>query len=494
MVRELRLNLPTGIPLSRVWKHLLFAVLVGFAVRLFLIWQHPREWTDSFVYEELARNLIDHHVYGVFLDGKLTPLDIRVPGYPVFLAGVYLLFGRSPLATMLTQVVIDLATCILTALLASLIAPEASRERVFVAALWLAAMCPFTASYTAVVVTEILATFLTAAALVLLVKVYENQGQDREPASGGGMRQLGTVVFGGLLVGLATLVRPESPLLLVAVGLLLLMRWWRPTDWLKLLRSSTLLAVGLAAPLLPWAVRNWHTLHTVEFLTPRYYAMPGDYVPRGFYAWTNTWLVRMRDVHQVFWKVGDDPIPIENVPNSAFDSPEERKRVAMLLDQYNPITTLTPEVDHAFAELARERTARHPLRTYLWIPLRRSVTIWLTPRTESFFQENAPVPFSITVAMALVNVFYLGLALVAAWRWRYLPGVLLLVTFVVVRTAFFVHVETPEPRYVLVCFPTVLALGALVWAVPAEARGNVRIQNGVHLCQSYPTGADGRSS
>ncbi len=453
--------MPTGIRLSHVWKHLVFALLAGFALRLFFVWQFPREWADSFVYEELARNLIDHRVYGVFLDGKLTPLDIRVPGYPVFLAGVYLLFGRSPLATMLTQAVIDLATCALTALLASLIAPAASRKRVFVAALWLAVMCPFTASYTAVVVTEILATFLTAAALVVLVKGYQNQ--DRGPGWRGRMGTFATWLWGGLLVGLATLVRPESPLLLVAAGLLLVVRWWRPSDWMKLLGSSTLLAVGLAAALLPWAMRNWHTFHKVEFLTPRYYAMPGDYVPRGFYAWTNTWLVRMRDVYQVFWKLGDDPIPIENVPNSAFDSPEERKRVAMLLDQYNPITTLTPEADEAFGELARERTARHPLRTYLWIPLRRSASIWLTPRTENFLQEDAPVPSSTTVVMALVNVFYLGLALVGARRWRCLPGVWLLVAFAVVRTAFFVHVETPEPRYVLECFPAILALAALVW-------------------------------
>jgi 4-amino-4-deoxy-L-arabinose transferase-like glycosyltransferase len=459
-----------------------FAILVGFALRLFLIWQFPREWADSFVYEELARNLIDHHVYGVFLDGKLTPLNIRVPGYPIFLASVYLLFGRSPLATMLTQAVIDLATCVLTAWLASLISPKASRRRVFVAALWLAATCPFTASYTAVVVTEILATSLTAAALILLVKAYQNRGQDLEPASGREMGNLAPWFGGGLLVGLATLVRPESPLLLIAAGLVLLMRWWRPTHWLKLLRSSALLAVGLAVPLLPWAVRNWDTFHAVEFLAPRYYAMPGDYIPRGFYAWTNTWLVRMRDVYQVFWKLGDDPIPIENVPTSAFDSPEERTRVTLLLDQYNPITTLTPEADRAFGELARERAARHPLRTYVWIPLRRSVSIWLTPRTESFLQEDAPVAFPITVAMALVNVFYLGLALVAAWRWRYLPGVWLLVTYLVVRTAFFTHVETPEPRYVLVCFPAVLALAALVWAAPAETRDHVS----VHHSTAFP--------
>ena len=43
---------------------------------------------------------------------------------------------------------------------------------------------------------------------------------------------------------------------------------------------------------------------------------------------------------------------------------------------------MTPEIDRGFADLARERTARHPLRTYLFVPLGRVATLWFTPRTE----------------------------------------------------------------------------------------------------------------
>jgi len=73
---------------------------------------------------------------------------------------------------------------------------------------------------------------------------------------------------------------------------------------------------------------------------------------------------------------------VEDVPARAFDTPEEKERVAMILEQYNNDLTLTPEEDAAFAQLARERTARHPLRTYLWLPAARAVTIWFTPRIE----------------------------------------------------------------------------------------------------------------
>jgi len=44
------------------------------------------------------------------------------------------------------------------------------------------------------------------------------------------------------------------------------------------------------------------------------------------------------------------------------------------------------------------------------------------------------------------------------------PAVAFLALFIVLRTAFLITLETPEPRYVLVCFPALMALGAQVFA------------------------------
>jgi len=52
------------------------------------------------------------------------------------------------------------------------------------------------------------------------------------------------------------------------------------------------------------------------------------------------------------------------------------------------------------------------------------------------------------------------LALAAAWMFRGNPGVLLIVLFVTIRTGFLTQLQTCEPRYVLVCFPALLALAA----------------------------------
>jgi hypothetical protein len=65
-----------------------------------------------------------------------------------------------------------------------------------------------------------------------------------------------------------------------------------------------------------------------------------------------------------------------------------------------------------------------------------------------------------------VNGIYIALALAGAWVARRRPGCALLVVYCVVRTLFFARfVETPEPRYVLECFPAVIALGAQVFAL-----------------------------
>jgi anti-sigma-K factor RskA len=67
-----------------------------------------------------------------------------------------------------------------------------------------------------------------------------------------------------------------------------------------------------------------------------------------------------------------------------------------------------------------------------------------------------------------VNVFYVGLGMWGAWKlWRYSgaqAAVAVLIVYLIVRTAFLTTMETPEPRYVLVCFPALIALGAqMMW-------------------------------
>src|SRR3984885_10053503 len=454
------------------------AAVSGLALRLYLVLKFPVTDTgDGPFYIELAWNWLKNGVYGFPVYGKLTPVDMRVPGYPAFLASVFAFAGQSTKAAMIAQIFVDLATCFVIALIAARIAPEGSRRRVALGGLWLAALCPFTANYTAVILTETLGIFFTALAILVLLQTVpgsKDMNGAVMPARRGAFLS-NPWFLGGLVAGFGTLVRPETPLLLFAASLVLLAKWWRPVDWRKLVRAGLLMAIGLILPLIPWAARNWRTLHDVQFLAPRYSELPGEYTPLGFTAWANTWMWRFRDVYLTQWKVNEEEIVIGELPAYAFDSQDEKERVADLLDEYNEALTIDPNLDQGFREIARQRTERSPLRTYLKIPALRTLTLWFTPRVELLPSSGHLWPvreewqddrrdFLVTLGLTAVTAIYLLLAVAGAWVARRRPGVALLIVFCIVRTLFFARVvEKPEPRYVLECFPAVIALAAQVF-------------------------------
>src|SRR5450755_1955969 len=316
-------------------------------LRVFFVLKFPvTDSGDAPFYIELAWNWLKNGVYGFPVNGHLTAVDMRVPGYPAFLAAVFAFAGNSPRAVMLAQAVVDVAGCFLIALIAARLAPAESRRRVTIAGLWLAAPCPFTANYSAVVLTETLVVFLTALAILVLLETDLGRSMDRAAspflANNFFANQFLASRFltnhwflAGIVVGFGTLVRPETPLLFVAAGLVLVVKWRHPGDWPKLARAGALMGFGLLLPLVPWAARNWTVLQDIQFLAPRYSELPGEYTPLGMNDWTNTWLWRFRDVYLVTWKVNVEEISIDDIPARAFDSPEERARVEALLEQYN---------------------------------------------------------------------------------------------------------------------------------------------------------------
>ncbi|MGC1491866.1 MAG: hypothetical protein WA798_10895, partial [Candidatus Acidiferrum sp.] len=202
--------------------------------------------------------------------------------------------------------------------------------------------------------------------------------------------------------------------------------------------------------------------------------------PYGFMAWERTWLFRIKDCYLVPWKLNGEEINLDDIPQRAFDSAEEKERVGAILEQYNQDVTLSPEEDAAFGRMARERKARHPLRTYVGLPVARGFTIWFTPRIELLpfsgdvfplreAWQNDPIDQSVTAGFFLLIVLYVGLAGWGGLRlWRegaaLRLALVLLVAYMVLRTAFLTSLETPEPRYVLECFPAMLALAGQVFS------------------------------
>src|SRR5215471_3443020 len=216
--------------MKRLFSHPIIAVSVGLAVRLFFVLRFATATGDTGIYEQLAENWLKRGVYGLLVAGQLAPVDMRMPGYATYLALVYWLSGHTGAAArtwvLLGQVAIDLATAALVAVPAGFLLSKGASgaRRARIGALWLSCTCPFIANYAAVPLTEVFATFFCAGALGCFA-LYLRDGGEAEsralPSGGSGesffARSRPGVfgILGAFLVGLGTLFRPETPLLLV---------------------------------------------------------------------------------------------------------------------------------------------------------------------------------------------------------------------------------------------------------------------------------------
>jgi len=474
--------------MKRVLSHPLIALALGLWLRLFFLLKYPASSGDIPLYDEIATNWLKHGVYGMNLNDVLTPVDVRMPGYPAFLALMYALTGHTGEAAqfpiMLAQAIVDLLGCIaigaVTVWLVKIASGAPDSRPAFRAGIWLAALCPITANYSAVLLTESLAICASAISIYFLIRVAESSSEiffpaSRLKASWDKTPEYWAALF-GVSVGAMTYFRPESPIFLVSVWLVLLLFFAKHGQLTRGCKLALLSGIMIAVSLSPWAIRNAVSLHEFQFLAPKDTTLPSEIPPRGFMAWEKTWLYRLSDCYAVTWKLNEENINLDDIPARAFDSESEKGRVAALLAGHNQDQSLAPEEDATFGVIARERTARHPLRTYLWVPFQRVLTIWFTPRIELLPYSGNVFPLkqnweddrqdqAVTVSFFFLNVFYLGLACAGAWKlWngniRTRPALLAIAVYLVLRTLFLTTVEAPEPRYVLVCFPAILALGA----------------------------------
>ena len=444
----------------RNWLFFLLLTIAGLALRLLFVFRFPHVAGDTWIYGDIAKNWLDHGIFGVTDNGAVRPTLIRLPGYPGFLAAVFAVFGREHYtAVMIVQALIDTNTCLVIAGLAL----ELINDRAAKAAYLLAALCPFTASYVAAPLSETLAICCVAHALYYGARGLKALERDElSPA-------LWTLA--GLWSAAAIFMRPDNGLLLPALGLPLLVLLLRKDGKRRAIIAGALLAVISLAPLVPWTIRNWRVFHVWQPLASRYANDPEEFLPRGFNHWVKTWMVDYVSVEEVYWKVSGEPIDPQQLPERAFDTRPEYEKTLDVISRYNQQLYIDPQMDVEFEEIARLREEHNPLRYALWLPFLRTSDMWLRPRTELLEIETRWWEFSrhqeeswFALLWAGLNLFYL----VAAWRgWlRQRPGLagLFVIGFVLLRSIFLSSLENPEPRYVLECFPVVLALAGAAFA------------------------------
>src|SRR5262245_25230703 len=432
----------------RVWFACALLLVIAFGFRLFIALRLPNDNPDDGrVYAQIARNVLEQHVYSHASQPPFLPSFIRLPGYPLFLAGFYAVFGHgNNTAVRIAQAFIDTATCALVALIAFLWVPYEQRKvSAALGALLLAALCPFTAIYVSTILTEVITSFLAVTMCLLATLAFQSTNRKRA---------LLLWTFTGLTAGTAVLFRPDSGLFAAAIGSTIVicalvnkLRDTRVPRWASLTNgffAAAIFSLAFCLVLVPWTIRNQRVFHLFQPLSPAHGEMPGEFVPRGYQAWLRSWISDGRYIGPLLWSLDSAQISMDDLPDEAFDSDEERDRVEELITKYNhppdddaagtpsaptptpqstpaasptpaptPATEsgeeaeesdqpaseeastdveMTPEIDAQFAQIARERIARSPLRYYLVLPIKRAGSLWFDTHSQYYPFEGDLLP------------------------------------------------------------------------------------------------------
>jgi predicted acyltransferase len=395
---------------------------------------------DGVVYAKLATNLLDQGVFSSDEEAPFSPTFFRMPGYPIFIAGVYAVFGEgNNTAVRIVQAVLDTGTCALAAMIAF---AWASGRRMRRAAFWtfvLASVCPIIVIYAATILSETLTTFLMAAMTLTATLALKSKRSARSAL---------WWMLTGLLAGISVFIRPDAGLFALGIGLTLvvttfLLREGERPPWLgrfwEVVWKGALFSLVFLLVLTPWTVRNWRLFGVFQPLSPAHGEMPGEFVAFGYNRWLRTWVDDSRYVEPTLWNLNEKRIDVDTMPAHAFDSPDEKQEVAALLELYNyppgtqkpktadednsdndsgdsdsdsgddngpdnnsaqaddesddqssdesdqgddadvnapQVVKMTPEIDAAFGAIADARIERSPARYYFWTPAKRAGALW----------------------------------------------------------------------------------------------------------------------
>jgi hypothetical protein len=456
------------------------ALTAGLALRLVWVAFFQDFDGDSEVYAIIAKNLLVNHAYA--LDNPFHLTLIRLPGYPVFMAVIFSVFGIDNYnAVCYVQAFIDMGTCLL---LAGFVRDHVSRRAALVT-LWIACLCPFTANYTAVPLTECPAIFCVALGLFAAGRLIRSINTCTSGTRTSGAASRGRIAW--LLLTVAALIcaialRPDGVLLWAAIvpGIWLYTKKDAPKTGL---RSALLCGLLAVLPLVPWTIRNYHVYHVFQPLAPRSAMDPIESPLEGFDRWTTTWEIDYVSLGEIWWRGDSLPIDIRLLPSRAFDNEQEYRETAKLISGYNDVCTIMPELDAGFVctitpaldarfeALAEQRIQRHPLRQYVLLPLARLADMWLRPRIE-YLNDAIPERWwewrlhpgqsLCAAAYGLLNAILLIAAAIGFVR-RKVLFLAMLLAYVVLRCVVLFGMPNAEPRYTLEAFPIVIVAAAVAF-------------------------------
>jgi 4-amino-4-deoxy-L-arabinose transferase-like glycosyltransferase len=211
---------------------LLAIVFIGLVLRLAaIVWFTPPMFSDDIEYVALGRSLANGE--GYLLDGQ--PTAHRPPGYPLFLAASFKIFGDSFVPVRIAQVLAGMISCVLVFVLAR----KFFSERVGLFAAGICAVFPEHVLYVSFLMTET----LFAALLLLFLWLCADEVISWKRG-----------ILAGIVLGIGTLVRPT---MLLLPALVFIVRWCCGGSPRRHFKSLAIIGVSGFVVLLPWLIRNY---------------------------------------------------------------------------------------------------------------------------------------------------------------------------------------------------------------------------------------------
>ncbi len=226
---------------------LLFVLAVIFGFSISFIFRHQNIdptalFIDSMAFKATALNIIEH---GDFSDpDQTTPNNFRAPGYPLWLALIYLIFGSFKFAIPVGIIIVSF-----TAPLTYLIAKELFNEKVALISGLLAAFEPWAVFLTGTIMSEqfFMPVFLLSIYLFIRYLKYDLKN---------------SFYLSALFFGIATLTRPYILYFWCVLVIIAFFKKQKLSESLKITMLATLIFIFIV---IPWAIRNKVVLDTWQF-------------------------------------------------------------------------------------------------------------------------------------------------------------------------------------------------------------------------------------
>jgi hypothetical protein len=422
---------------------------------------------DSYVYLKVAENIFLHGCVSLSdpASGACVPHwgGNQLPGYPAFISGIWMIFGKSILPVLFSQVaIVALASGYLCKVLSRTLNGIFQNSVFLLLVAFLLGASPSLIGWSRAVLTE---TLSIALALWLLAELIASLQE----------RNLRFIRI-GIVLTLGVFVRYDFMMFSIpvaAVGFYL----HSPS---AALRKGSCIILIILVPLGGWMARG--VSQGLEPTPPFGLTPQGLPLPEGMLGWVGTWLDNQYDLGNSVWALVRYNYSTFSPPSHAYKTPEERAVVRDLISQLRDTWEGKPpptEIDEKFGRISAAKIDSDPFEHWVLLPLRRISHMWLTPypsmgwpaeisgthwaglrlaislgNLTEVAKATLEIPGTIAMKVLVSGHRYLLLLLVFAmvFIWRRLPAEiaflsLTIVGFAILRSAAFSYTFLNETRY-----------------------------------------------